>query len=167
MNAVWAALRALWVFVALAGVGFVLQSDVASRLSIHGARPDVVLAAVVLLARRRGPLVGTWAGFCAGLMQDGLAPDRVGLHATLLCTVGYFFGHLRVGLLWESPAASALILFVAALAHELLLRMFVADGRWGAALVSFATTGVAGAAYTAVLVPLLAYAVPRILRGRA
>jgi len=167
MNALWAALQALWVFLALAGAGLVLQSDVAGHLSILGARPDLVLAAVVLLARRRGPVAGTVAGFFAGLMQDGLTPDHLGLHAALLCSVGYAFGHLRVQLLWDTPVASGVILFLAAAAHELLLRLLVADGRWGAALVSFLTTGLAGAAYTAVLVPLVAYAVPRIVRGRA
>jgi rod shape-determining protein MreD len=167
VSAVWAALRAAWVFVALAGLGFQLQSDVVSHLSVWGARPDLVLAAVVLLARRRGPLAGTLAGFFAGLMQDGLTPDRVGLHAALLCSAGYLLGHLRVGMLLETPVTSALILLLAAAAHELLLRLLLADGQWGGAVLSFLTTGLAGALYTAVLVPLLVFAVPRVVRGRA
>jgi hypothetical protein len=72
-----------------------------------------------------------------------------------------------VSLLWETPAATALILFLAGATHEVLLRLLLADGRWGAALVSFLTTGLGTALYTAVLVPLAAYALPRILRGRA
>jgi rod shape-determining protein MreD len=166
MNLLWMALQALWLFAVLAGVGFVLQTDVAARLSILGAHPDLVLAAVVLLARRRGPLAGALAGFLAGLMRDGLTPDRLGLHTFLLCTVGFLFGHLRVSMLWETPAASALILFLAGMVHQLLLRVFLADGHWGAATASFLTAGLASAAYTAVLVPLVVYAVPRILRGR-
>ncbi|MBI5837598.1 MAG: rod shape-determining protein MreD [Candidatus Eisenbacteria bacterium] len=166
MNALWAGLHALWLFAALAGVGFLLQTDVASRMSILGARPDLVLAAVVLLARRRGPLAGTLAGFAAGLMTDGLTPDRLGLHALLLGSVGYFFGHLRVNLLWETPAAAALILFLAGLMHELLLRVLLSGGQWGAVGVSFVVNGVATAAYTAALVPLVAWAAPRVVRGK-
>jgi len=167
VNALWAALQALWMFVGLAALGFVLQTDLAARMSILGVRPDLVLAAVVLLARRRGPLVGTVVGFCAGLMQDGLTPDRVGLHAALLATVGYLFGHLRVSLLWETALASGVILFLAAALHELLLRVLLADGRWLAAGGSFLATGLPSALYTAVLVPLVLYAVPRLVRGRA
>jgi rod shape-determining protein MreD len=167
VNALWAVLQALWVFLGLAGVGLLIQSDLAARLSILGVRPDLVLAAVVMLARRRGPLVGTVVGFCVGLMQDGLTPDRLGLHAALLCTMGFAFGHLRVSMLWETPAATGLILLLAGVAHELLLRAFLAQGLWGAALTSMLTTGLGTALYTAVLVPLVMYAVPRVLRGRS
>ena len=40
-------------------------------------------------------------------------------------------------------------------------------GHWSLAASGFLTRGIPGALYTALLVPVLFYAVPRIVRGRA
>ena len=61
MTPLWAALQALWILLALVGVGFLVQSDVSGYLSIFGARPDLLLGGLVIVARRTGPIVGSLA----------------------------------------------------------------------------------------------------------
>jgi rod shape-determining protein MreD len=166
VNFVWGALQVVWVALAALGVGFLLQNDIASKLALFGARPDLILGLLVLSARRTGPTAGAVAGFCVGLMEDALTPDHPGLNAALKCTLGYLCGHLRVSLFWDSPASSALILFAAALLHSLAYYLIVSWGHGGAGLLEFLRIGLPSAAYTAALIPLFTWAVPRILRGR-
>ncbi len=167
MNAFWGALQALWILILLTGAGLVLQTDVVGRLGILGVRPDLLLAGLVILARRSGPLVGTLAGFAVGLMQDGLTPDYPGLNAAILCTIGFVCGHLRETIFWDSPVASALILFLAAVVDHAAYLAVSSFGHWPSAGVEFLTVGLPSAVYTAVAVPLVFYALPRVVRGRA
>ncbi len=166
MNWVWRTLQILWLFVLLAGAGFVLQTDFAAHISILGVQPDLMLAAVVLLARSKGPTLGCLIGFTVGLMQDGLVPEHVGMNAGLMTALGFALGHLRESILVETPAASGVILFGAGLLHALSRTLLVSWGNWPSIAAHFATVGIPGALYTAILVPLLMWAVPRILRGR-
>ena len=167
MNIVWGVLQSVWVVALLVGFGFLIQSDVASRLGILGARPDLLLAALVLYARGSGPFAGTLMGFVIGLMQDGLTPDHVGLNAAILCTVGFACGHLREKLFWESPVSSGVILLFAVAGHDLIYLAVTSAGHWQAAARHFAVVSLPGAVYTALLIPLCAWALPRIVRGRS
>ena len=69
-----------------------LQVTVVNRLPLPGAAPpDLVLAAVALVAAARGPVTGTLTGFAAGLAADLLPPaDAVtGRSALVFAVVGY------------------------------------------------------------------------------
>ena len=127
MNGVWAFLQAGWVVLVLLGIGLMLQNDLGARLAVMGVQPDLLLGALVLLARRTGPMGGLLVGLAAGLMQDGLTPDHVGFNAWLLMTVGFLCGHLRESIFWESQLASGLIVFLAALAHNILQAAVASD----------------------------------------
>jgi rod shape-determining protein MreD len=72
-----------------------LQVTVLARLSILGAKPDLVLVAVVCFALSDGPGVGMGAGFGAGLVADLLGSHTLGLLALVLCVVGYAGGVVR------------------------------------------------------------------------
>ncbi|MFO7250297.1 MAG: rod shape-determining protein MreD [Actinomycetes bacterium] len=75
-----------------------LQVTVVNRLPFPGAAPpDLVLAAVALVAAARGPVTGTLTGFAAGLAADLLPPaDAVtGRSALVFAVVGYGCGLLR------------------------------------------------------------------------
>ncbi|WP_244894046.1 rod shape-determining protein MreD [Planobispora rosea] len=103
----------------------VLQVTVVERLPLpEGTAPDVVLAAVVLVAVVCGPIPGVLAGFTAGLATDLVPPaDGVaGRSALVLCAVGY-----ACGLPGRLPAPAVLALGVtggslASVAADALLR---------------------------------------------
>lgn len=72
-----------------------LQVSVVARLSFLGAKPDLVLVAVVCFALADGPGVGMGAGFGVGLTADLLGSHTLGLLALILCIVGYAAGVIR------------------------------------------------------------------------
>ena len=72
-----------------------LQVTVLGRLSFLGAKPDLVLVAVICFALADGPGVGMGAGFGVGLVADLLGHHTLGLLALVLCVVGYAAGVIR------------------------------------------------------------------------
>jgi rod shape-determining protein MreD len=72
-----------------------LQVSVLARLSFLGAKPDLVLVAVVCFALADGPGVGMGAGFGIGLFADLLGSHTLGLLALILCVTGYAAGVIR------------------------------------------------------------------------
>jgi rod shape-determining protein MreD len=72
-----------------------LQVTVLGRLSFLGAKPDLVLVAVVCFALADGPGVGMGAGFGIGLFADLLGAHTLGLLALILCVTGYAAGVIR------------------------------------------------------------------------
>lgn len=72
-----------------------LQVTVLARLSFLGAKPDLVLVAVVCFALSDGPGVGMGAGFGIGLFADLLGSHTLGLLALILCVLGYASGVIR------------------------------------------------------------------------
>ncbi|MDQ1711266.1 MAG: hypothetical protein QOE45_716 [Frankiaceae bacterium] len=72
-----------------------LQVSVLARLSFLGAKPNLVLVAVVCFALTDGPGVGMGAGFGIGLVTDLLGSHTLGLLALVYCVVGYAAGVIR------------------------------------------------------------------------
>ncbi|HVF06031.1 MAG TPA: rod shape-determining protein MreD [Frankiaceae bacterium] len=72
-----------------------LQVSVLGRLSFLGAKPDLVLVAVICFALADGPGVGMGAGFGVGLVADLLGHHTLGLLALVFCVVGYAAGVIR------------------------------------------------------------------------
>ncbi len=72
-----------------------LQTSVIGRLSFLGAKPDLVLVAVICFALADGPGAGMGAGFGVGLVADLLGHHTLGLLALVYCVVGYAAGVIR------------------------------------------------------------------------
>jgi rod shape-determining protein MreD len=72
-----------------------LQVTVVARLSFLGAKPDLVLVAVICFALADGPGVGMGGGFGIGLVVDLLGSHPLGLLALIYCVVGYAGGVIR------------------------------------------------------------------------
>lgn len=72
-----------------------LQVTVVARLSFLGAKPDLVLVAVICFALSDGPGVGMGAGFGVGLVVDLLGSHPLGLLALIYCVLGYAAGVIR------------------------------------------------------------------------
>lgn len=89
--------RALVLVVVLIS-SLILQVTVLDRLGLPGATPDLVIVVVIGFALVAGPLVGSIAGFSAGLILDLMPPaiGVVGVTAAILAVIGYFAGHIAV-----------------------------------------------------------------------
>ena len=80
-----------------------LQVSFVSSLEVASGRPDVVLVFLVAIALVRGPLLGSLAGFWAGLVLDFAALETLGLSSLLLTLAGYWSG--RFGEVTSSRSA--------------------------------------------------------------
>lgn len=77
---------------AMVAVTVLAQTTVVNRLPFDWvAGPDLVVAAVVVVALTTGPAAAAGCGFAAGLALDAIPPAEhaLGTHALLLCTAGY------------------------------------------------------------------------------
>jgi rod shape-determining protein MreD len=104
----WTAL-ALTIFIAA-----LIQPVFLSTLNLPGATPDLVLALVCAWAIAKGPMVGSTAGFIAGLFIDLMPPTEpvLGLSSLALVIIGF-----TVGILGRIPSKSffrPIIIIVAA-----------------------------------------------------
>jgi rod shape-determining protein MreD len=98
---------ALVVFVAIS-----LQIILVSRLSIGGARGDVVLLVAIVAGLEGDADRGAIIGFAAGLTFDLLLNTPVGLSALTYCLVGYVVGSLQSSVLrstWWIPVLGTIV----------------------------------------------------------
>ena len=87
MNALDAAKAAALLFVAA-----IVQVSILAETSVVHARPQLLLVTVVSVSLLRGPIVGSVAGFCAGLVADTGVFGMLGFTSLLLTLAGYWTG---------------------------------------------------------------------------
>jgi rod shape-determining protein MreD len=93
-----------------------VQTTLLGPVRLWGARPDLLLLAVVALAMTSGPLSGAHFGFWAGLAADLLLELPVGVSALVYTLTGYLVGVARVYLVSQSVLVPAAVAGVASLA---------------------------------------------------
>ncbi len=74
----------------------IIQTTLVSWISVFDVAPDFILIFVVVVALRRGPLVGMLWGFFAGFSQDIYAPvEWLGAETMALTIVGFIVGQFE------------------------------------------------------------------------
>ena len=155
-------------FLVLAGVlvvAVLVQSTVLARLTLAGARPDLLVLAVVSVAVATDATTGAVFGFVAGLVADLLFDLPVGVSALVYTAVGFAVGTVRVYVTGHRPLLAHLVLVAAASLASvwccgLLLRVLDLSS-WAAV----ARAGPLVAAYNLLLTPLV-YPVVWVLTER-
>ncbi|HKE97382.1 MAG TPA: rod shape-determining protein MreD [Actinomycetes bacterium] len=94
----------------------VVQTTVLSQVRILGARPDLVVLAIVAVAMSSDPVAGATFGFAAGLARDLLLDLPVGVSALVDASLGYAIGTARVYMVSRSPLVPATVVVAASLA---------------------------------------------------
>ncbi len=106
----------------------IIQSTILNRVSLLGARPDLVLMLTILLALLRGSRLGAGIGFGAGLLQDILSGQFIGANALTKMATGYLIGLAEENFFKENPVIPMLTMAIGTLGNEILfwilLRMF-------------------------------------------
>jgi rod shape-determining protein MreD len=84
-----------------------------THLAYWGAAPQFLLALTILIAARRGPVLGMLAGFGWGLYLDVARADLFGASALTLTLAAYFVGVARrqIDLRAAGPLAATTFLF--------------------------------------------------------
>jgi rod shape-determining protein MreD len=109
-------------------VAVLIQSTVLARLRLAGARPDLLVLAVVSVSVATDPTTGAVFGFVAGLVSDLLFDLPVGVSALVYTAVGFAVGTVRVYVTSHRPLVHLVLAGAASLASVwccgLLLRVF-------------------------------------------
>src|SRR5439155_15248964 len=90
-----------WTAVVLTAL--LLQSTVFAKVTLAGAKPELVYLATIVLAYLEGPSSGSLAGFVGGMAEDFLLNQPKGITALTLTLVGYAVGTLRQFITTPSP----------------------------------------------------------------
>lgn len=96
-------------------MAFLLQVTVLDRVSLFGAKPDLVLIGVVFFALFLGEGAGLECGLVAGILEDIFALDFFGINTFILSLVGFLMGVMNTKFVKESPAAQFLLIFSSAI----------------------------------------------------
>jgi rod shape-determining protein MreD len=70
----------------------ILQVTIFASIDIAGGAPDLVLVTLVAVALLRGPVIGAFSGFFAGLVVDTATLETLGLTSLVLTLAGYWIG---------------------------------------------------------------------------
>lgn len=135
-------------FVATCLVASVLLED---PLTVAGAAPDFLVAALVYAAIRWGAAAGAGVGFGIGLFRDSLYLFDFGIHAFGMTLLGYAVGKLRDTLYLSTPWVDLLLLAGCKVVIDVLVLGVAAGGAWRAFETRFFWEAPLAAAYTSLL----------------
>lgn len=161
-------LRRLLVLAAVLVAGLLLESTVFASWRLAGARPDLLVIAVVAVAMGAGPVEGATFGFCAGLLADLLFGESqsVGVTALAYTAIGFAIGALEPYVTssgaWVHLGLSAAASLASVWLTGLVLRVF-GQFSWG----YVARTGLLVAVANLLLTPLVYPVVRRLLAWTA
>jgi rod shape-determining protein MreD len=144
----------------------VLQSTLFSRITLAGAKPELVYLITVALAFLEGPSSGALGGFTAGMAQDFLLNQPKGMTALTLTLVGYAVGTLRQYVVTPNPLLP-IVLVGASTTGGLLFYGLVSFllGQLTVDAAYLVRVAVLSGLYNAILTPILFPLVKRVARA--
>lgn len=130
-----------------------LQGSLIAVVPWAWARPDLLLAFLVVTAMSRGPSVGTWLGFALGVVRDLSDPGLLGLRALSLALVGFASGRFAENVDRTSRVVQGLAILVMGITARLLDTVLVAILEGTPTWIRFLSTDVPSVVLTAVVIP--------------
>ncbi len=134
---------------------FILQVTVVHRIALAGARPDLVLALLVVLVIDRKPLAGILIGFSLGFLQDLGNASLLGMNALAKSLVGYGIARFGGDYLPDNALFRGLLVFAASLACDVVVLNISSSFDPSFVLYSFFRYSILSAVYTAALTVIL------------
>lgn len=147
-------------------LALLVQASLASRVSVFGVTPDVVLLVLVYIGISGGQVEGALLGLLAGFLQDTYAPGHMGTNALAKTIVGFVVGYGRGGIVAESYLVRSSIVFGAVLLHDLVYFICYTGHDLPGIVFMLLRYGVGAAFYTAILSILFSILLSSIKTGR-
>lgn len=97
-----------------------LQSSVATHLSIWGTKPDLVILLLTYIAMWEGQVSGVLFGFFAGVAQDVYFPEHLGLNSLAKSVTGFLVGYSKGGVATENVMVRTCLVFASVFVHDLI-----------------------------------------------
>jgi len=151
--------------VAASFIVFVLQATFVHRIYVGGAAPDLVLVLLAVLVLDRKPLVAVIIGFLLGFLQDLGNASYLGMNALAKSLLGYGISRFASGYFPDSALFRGLMLFIAAIAGDIIILNITASFNPAGVLLSFFRFSLLSALYTAVT-GMAVFAVLGLMPGR-
>ncbi|HEX8100697.1 MAG TPA: rod shape-determining protein MreD [Actinomycetota bacterium] len=156
-------MRRVLSWTAIVLTALVVQSTLFARVTLAGARPELVYLVTVALAFLEGPSSGAVGGFTAGMAQDFLLNQPKGMTALTLTLVGYAVGTLRQYVTTPNPLLPVALVGASTTAGLLfygLVKFLLGQLNVDAAYV--ARVALLSGLYNAILTPILFPLVKRV-----
>ena len=132
-------------------LALLLQSTLSGRFDILGARPDLGMLALTLIA---GTVTGTESilyGFFIGFVQDVYTPEYLGYNSFTMSLMGFLLGVLKETITVENIGVKIAVAGVACLLHDILYLSFYTAFDFTLLFTLFVRESLGGALYTSVL----------------
>ena len=152
-------MKTLWLILALAG-GLLFQSTWLARLTLWGAKPDLLLLAVVFTALLKGAREAAGVGFAFGLVEDLLLGRHLGLNILAKSFTGYLVGLSRDKIFRKNPLVLAAANFTGSVICQLI---YLSLARLAGGKLFFTWRLLFGEAFYNLIVALLFYGLYRRL----
>ncbi|WP_196591337.1 rod shape-determining protein MreD [Pectinatus frisingensis] len=111
-----------WIAVFL--IAYVLQTSFLNLFSFKNVNVDLILLLTVSYALTHGYRLGTFAGFCGGLLQDIASGTFLGFNTLSKMIIGFGFG-LMIGRVYEGKILLPLVSSVVATAANYVILIIV------------------------------------------
>jgi rod shape-determining protein MreD len=136
-------------------------------LTLQGRTPDLTLILVVYFAIVDGEERAMFTGAIGGIYQDVASKVVLGHNILCLVVIAYAVGRLSTRLVTEHPAVKAGLVFLACLAQGTLYTIILYVQEPVTPVVGTILTAVVPSSfYTALITPLVFFAISRLFGGR-
>ena len=130
---------------------FILQVTAVHRMAIAGARPDLLVVALVAIVLECGPVLAVAVGFFLGFLQDLGDASYLGMNALAKSILAYGISRLGGGLLPEHVLYKGIIIFIACLVNDVMQLAITTSFALGDMLYSFFRYSILSAVYSALV----------------
>jgi rod shape-determining protein MreD len=141
----------------------VLQHGLAARLSVFGASPDLLLAAMAPIALLSRPAGALWCGFFCGLAYGAVAGANLAHYVVSRCLTAFGLSSANLLGIEFSVLAAGVLTALATICAQLLL-LFLAPP---ASIGAFLTATIGSAMYNGVLAMPLYALLRRLFRPKS
>jgi rod shape-determining protein MreD len=132
-----------------------LQTVLTPAIAIAGVKPDLLFLLVLLVAFQEGAAGGAICGFVAGLFVDLNSASGLGINSLANSIVAFGVGAIADRLVRGSLWTRLITAFLATALRDGIVLLLLRPGSLGDMFHLFASSGLPGALYTALLAPPL------------
>ena len=144
---------------------FLLQVTFVHNIPVWGATPDIVLVLLVVIVIDRKPVTAIIVGFLLGFLQDLGNASFLGMNALAKSVIAYGIARFASGYLPESTLFKGLLIFIAAIASDIIVLNITASFHPGVVLLNFFRFSLLSAIYTS-LIGIAVFGLLKLIPGR-
>jgi rod shape-determining protein MreD len=136
-------------------LALLVQSTVFGHFSFFGAKPDIALLVIILLASNSGQSISVLYGFFTGFIQDVYTPEFLGVNSLIMSIIAFLISTLKERLTVENYSVKTIVCFIACIIHDLIYLFFYTGFDYSAVFSLFWRISLLGALYTSIIIMVI------------